>query len=337
MLKLVDTLQTTGAMEKSDFDLLMERYVTGKVSVQERVKIEAWLDAMGTEDNTELELSNEEEDRIFQKLTSSITTVEDVVALKPKRKIRPDQWMIRIAASLVMVSFLSYAVWYFITSREHQLEVVSKNGIEKIILNDGSLVWLRGESKVMYYEKPDEGARYTTFQGEALFEVAKDASHPFIVQCGEVKVRVLGTSFNIKTDVEQVELMVLTGKVNLSSAANVEGIDVLPQETIIYKSNGKFEKRSTNSQEITSITVNTDYNMQFTNTGMDEVLNRLESKFNVSVKLSDKRIRNCKITMDFTDQSLEKSLQLISEVLDVTYSIQDKTVTITGTGCKQEP
>jgi ferric-dicitrate binding protein FerR (iron transport regulator) len=321
-------------MEKSDFDLLMERYVTGKVSEQERVKIEAWLDAMGAEDNTDLELSKEEEDRIFRKLTSSITTVEDVVALKPKRKTRPDQWMIRIAASLVIVSLVSYAVWYFTTSGKYQLEVVAKNGVEKIILNDGSLVWLRGESKVLYYEKPDEGARYTTFQGEALFEVAKDASHPFIVQCGEVKVSVLGTSFNIKTGIDQVELTVLTGKVNLSSATNTEGVDVLPQEKIIYKSNGEFEKLSTNPQEITSLTVNTDYNMQFTNTGMDEVVNRLESKFNVSVKLSDKRIRNCKITMDFTDQSLEKSLQLISEVLDVTYSIQDKTVILTGKGCK---
>lgn len=321
-------------MEKSDFDLLMERYVTGKVSEQERVKIEAWLDAMGAEDNTDLELSKEEEDRIFRKLISSITTVEDVVALKPKRKTRPDQWMIRIAASLVIVSLVSYAVWYFTASSKYQLEVVAKNGVEKIILNDGSLVWLRGESKVLYYEKPDEGARYTTFQGEALFEVAKDASHPFIVQCGEVKVSVLGTSFNIKTGVDQVELTVLTGKVNLSSAANTAGVDVLPQEKIIYKSNGEFEKLATNPQEITSLTVNTDYNMQFTNTGMDEVVNRLESKFNVSVKLSDKRIRNCKITMDFTDQSLEKSLQLISEVLDVTYSIQDKTVTLTGKGCK---
>jgi len=324
-------------MEKSDFDLLMERYVTGKVSAHERVKIEAWLDAMGAEDNTELELSKEEEGRIFQKLTSSITTVEDVVALKPKRKIRPDQWMIRIAASLVMVSLLSYAVWYFTTSREHQLEVDSKNGIEKIILNDGSLVWLRGESKLVYYEKPDEGTRYTTFQGEALFEVAKDVSRPFIVQCGDVKVKVLGTSFSIKTGTEQVELTVLTGKVNLSSLANTTGIDGQPQEKIVYKSNGEFERILASQQEITSITVNTDYNMQFTNSGMDEVVDKLESKFNVSVKLSDKSIRNCKITLDFTDQSLEKSLQLISEVLDVTYSIKNKTVTITGTGCKQEP
>ena len=321
-------------MEKTDFDLLMERYVTGKVSDQERVKIEAWLDAMGAEDNTELDLTKEEEDRIFRKLTDSLTTVEDMAALKPKRKIRADQWMIRIAASLVILSLVSYVVWYYAAPRENQLEVVSKNGVEKIILNDGSLVWLRGESKVMYYEKPDERARYTTFEGEALFEVAKDESHPFIVQCGDVKVRVLGTSFSIRTTVDQVELTVLTGKVNLSSAANSEGIDVLPQEKVIYKSNGEFEKLTTNEQEITSITENTDYNMQFTNIGMGEVADRLESKFNVSIKLSNKSIRNCKITMDFTDQSLEKSLQLITEVLDVTYSVKDKTVTITGTGCK---
>lgn len=321
-------------MQKSDFDQLMERYVTGKVSEQERVKIEAWLDVMKTEDNTDLELSDADEARIFQKLTSSQTTVDDVVALRPKRKPRLDRWMLRIAASLVIVSVVSYTVWYFTASTENQLEVISKDGIEKIILNDGSLVWMRGESKVMYYEKKDEGARYTTFEGEALFEVVKDVNHPFIVQCGDVKVKVLGTSFSIKTNPDHVELTVLTGKVNLSSSANTEGIDVLPQEKVIYKSNGEFEKLSTNQQEIASITKNTDYNMQFTNNKMDDVIERIESKFNVSVKLSDKNIRNCRITVDFTDQSLEKSLQLITEVLEVTYSIKDNTVTITGTGCK---
>lgn len=321
-------------MQKSDFDQLMERYVTGQVSEQERKKIEAWLDVMKTEDNTDLELSDEDEARIFQKLTSNQTTVDDVVAMRPKRKARLDRWMLRIAASLVIISLVSYTVWYFTASPEYQLEVVSKNGIEKIILNDGSLVWMHGESKVMYYEKQSDGARYTTFEGEALFEVVKDEHHPFIVQCGDVKVKVLGTSFSLKTNPEHVELTVLTGKVNLSSSANTEGIDVLPQEKVIYKSNGEFEKLSTNQQEVASITENTDYNMQFTNNGMDDVIKRIESKFNVSVKLSDKNIRNCQITADFTDQSLEKSLQLITEVLDVTYSIKDNTVTITGTGCK---
>jgi len=156
-------------MQKSDFDQLMERYVTGQVSEQERKKIEAWLDVMKTEDNTDLELSDEDEARIFQKLTSNQTTVDDVVALRPKRKARLDRWMLRIAASLVIVSLVSYTAWYFSATPENQLEVVSKNGVEKIILNDGSLVWMQGESKVMYYEKQNDGARYATFEGEELF------------------------------------------------------------------------------------------------------------------------------------------------------------------------
>ncbi|MDZ7650249.1 MAG: hypothetical protein U5K54_25685 [Cytophagales bacterium] len=85
----------------------------------------------------------------YQKLTSSQATVEDVVALRPKRKLRPDQWILRIAASLVILSALSYIVWYYAAPHENQLNVVTRNGVEKIILNDGSLVWLRGESKVL--------------------------------------------------------------------------------------------------------------------------------------------------------------------------------------------
>jgi ferric-dicitrate binding protein FerR (iron transport regulator) len=321
-------------MEKTDFDLLMERYVSGKVSEQERVKIDAWLDAMGADDNTDLELSKEEEDRIFQELTSSLTSVEDMIKLKPKRKLRLDQWVIRIAATLAIVA-MSYIVWQYTIPSENQLEVVSNNGVDKIILNDGSLVWLRDkESKVAYYEKKSEGVRYAKFEGEALFEIAKDENHPFIIECGDAKVRVLGTSFSLKTNADQVELTVLTGKVNFSSSTNTEGMEVLPLEKAIYKSNGTMEKLTANQQDINAVTINTDYNMQFSNTLMNEVVDHLERKFNVSIKLSDKNIRNCMITMDFTDQSLEKSLQLITDVLNVTYEVQGKTVTITGTGCK---
>ncbi len=321
-------------MEKTDFDLLMERYVSGKVSEHERVKIEAWLDAMGADDNTDLELSKEEEDRIFQELTSSLTSVEDMIKLKPKRKIRLDQWVIRIAATLAIVA-MSYIVWQYTIPSENQLEVVSNNGVDKIILNDGSLVWLRDkESKVAYYERKSDGVRFAEFEGEALFEIAKDENHPFIIECGNAKIRVLGTSFSLKTIADQVELTVLTGKVNFSSSSNTEGMEVLPREKAIYKSNGTMEKLTANQRDINAVTVNTDYNMQFSNTLMNEVVGHLERKFNVSIKLSDKNIRNCMITMDFTDQSLEKSLQLITDVLNVTYEVQGKTVTITGTGCK---
>lgn len=73
--------------------------------------------------------------------------------------------------------------------------------------------------------------------------------------------------------------------------------------------------------------------MEFTNSAMAEVIGRLESKFNVSIEPSDKRILSCRVTMDLTDRSLAKSLQLIADVLGVTYRTKAGTVTIDGAGC----
>jgi transmembrane sensor len=324
------------AMQRSDFDRLMERYLRGEVSEQEKLKIEAWLEVMATEDTADVELSPQDEDRIFRKLTSSVTGVKDVIALRPRKKLRPDQWMMRIAASLVIVCLLTYFGWDFMRAGENKLEVVAKNGVEKIILNDRSLVWLRGGSKLLFYEKPHDGMRYSTFDGEALFEVAKDPHHPFIMVCGEIKVKVLGTSFSIKTATDRVELTVLTGKVNLSSPSDAKGIDVLPLEKVVYKTTGEVKRIEATQPEITSITENTEYNMEFANDNLREVIQKIENKFNVKVKLSDKRIGNCRITADFTDSSLETTFQMISEVLGVDYSIDENTVTVSGKGCNQK-
>lgn len=321
-------------MEKSALDHLMERYVRGEVSEAERLKIEAWLDVMGAEDNTDLELTQEEEDRIFAKLTSGAVGLTDVAKLKPRKKARADRWLLRIAASLFVVCVLSYSTWYLMTLR-HDAGQVSEANVEKIILDDGSLVWLRGGTKVLYREKPDERTRYATFEGEeALFEVTKDADRPFIVECGNTRVTVLGTSFSIRSTDGVVEVTVLTGRVNLSTAADPDGIDLLPQEKAICQLDGSVEKVGAPPDEIATLTEHTEYDMHFESTNMAEVLRKLEAKFNVTMILSDESIGNCRMTIDLTDKSLDHSLRLVSEVLGLTYEIEQDAVTINGSGCK---
>src|SRR5258706_2663308 len=139
------------------------------------------------------------------------------------------------------------------------LEVVSNNGVEKIILNDGSLVWLRAGSRLVYFEKPEDGIRYAELKGEALFEVAKDVSHPFVIRCGEARIRVLGTSFSVRTVSDSLELKVLTGTVNFSSATNKAGMDVVPNERLVYKVDGKIEKFSMDKKEVPAIVADTEY------------------------------------------------------------------------------
>lgn len=322
-------------MANTNFDQLMKRYLTGQVSEQEKAKIEAWLEVMKTEDTTDLELSKEDEENLFQRIVSSKDNVKEIEAFFPSQKtISPTTWILRIAASLLIISFASFTVWYFGANDQAGLETSSKGGVEKIILNDGTLVWLRGNSKLAHYNKDSEGIRYTELDGEALFEVAKDTNHPFIIQCGEISLKVLGTSFSVKTRNDSLELKVLTGKVNISLPNNAAGINVEPNEKVLYTGNGKLEKLALEKSEALEVIANTEYNMQFINTTLDQAFESIEKKFDVTVKLADRRIRECRITVDLTDRSLENSLQMIAEVLNIQYEQEGKTITVNGNGCK---
>jgi ferric-dicitrate binding protein FerR (iron transport regulator) len=323
-------------MKKSNFDRLMQRYLAGDATDQEKIKIEAWLDVMKTKNTMDLELSKEDEEQLFKKITSPFNDIKEVISFQPEqeKKVNNTHWVIQVAAALLILTCVSYVVWNFVNKNEAQLLVTSQNGIEKIILNDGTIVWLRAGSKLTYFEKLKDGTRNTELQGEALFEVAKDASHPFIIKCGDVYVKVLGTSFSIKTRHDSLELLVLTGKVNLSSGTNTSGMDVEPNQKAIYNGNGQFEKISSEEKEVQAITSHTEYNMQFTDATMDDIFKKIEDKFDVKITLSNRQIGKCRITADFTDHSLENTLQMITEILDVNYNKKAGIITVSGNSCK---
>jgi len=54
--------------------------------------------------------------------------------------------------------------------------------------------------------------------------VAKDASKPFIIEAGASKIRVLGTSFNVQSSIEETNVIVNTGKVQLSAKNTPEQV-----------------------------------------------------------------------------------------------------------------
>src|SRR5690606_16649152 len=180
-------------MEKSEFDRLLERYLNDDVTEQERKKVEAWLDISKTKGTGGFELSKEAEDRLFRRITGNLENLEELVAsARPRRRVDVSQWILRIAAVVLLFAVVAYGVRY-IQNENSARDTVVATRVDKLILHDGSLVWLRGDSKLVYYEKPDEGIRYSELQGEALFEVAKDPARPFIIKCGDVRLKVLGT------------------------------------------------------------------------------------------------------------------------------------------------
>lgn len=321
-------------MKKSNLDRLLQRYLTGQISEQERIKLEAWLDVKKTDEGTNFVLDEADEEKLFQKITSNIDNVEDVISFRPghqeDKKIFSMRW-IRIAATILLLAAGSYTTW-FIATRQEIHETIARADIEKVILEDGTIVWLKRESRLTYFEEKG-GIRQASLVGEGLFEVAKDPERPFIISCGTVTVKVVGTSFNLKTGEQGVEIKVLTGKVNLSLGADKTGVDVEPNEKVIYSNHGEMKKITLDKTELSAIIERTEYNMDFRNTTMESVIDKIEKKFNVEVVVVDTRVNTCRITADFTDHSLERTLVLISEFLEIDYEIKGNTVTITGKGC----
>ena len=75
---------------------------------------------------------------------------------------------------------------------------VPRGGEDKLVLADGTIVWLNSDSHIRYPVTFSGNTRQVELEGEAYFEVAKDVEKPFIVRMNEYNVRVTGTQFNVR-------------------------------------------------------------------------------------------------------------------------------------------
>ena len=92
----------------------------------------------------------------------------------------------------------------------------------RLVLSDGTAVWLNAASSISYPTVFTGAERSVTMTGEAYFEVAKDALHPFIVEQGDSRIRVLGTHFNVNAygEGEERRVTLLEGSVEVSRGSS---------------------------------------------------------------------------------------------------------------------
>jgi transmembrane sensor len=326
-------------MQNKDFDTLIEKYLNNELSTEEKENVELWVhhitDHSAAQQLTAVE-QKERGDRIFKALGKRMNAPEKSVipVQSPKskalyRKLLPD---LTIAASVLFICSLIFCFRTRLleTFNIVQYASVSNSGkqITKTILSDGSIVWLKGNSELVYPLKFRGKLRMVDLKGEALFEVAKDADHPFEISCGGLKTRVLGTSFNIRHTRDQVEVNVLTGRVYLSSAKSAALI-LHPYQKAVYLEHKKtIVKQLEPVIEVASLTRGTEYMMKFDDALVADVLHRIENKFEVEITFKDKKTTSNRITADFTDQSLLDTITMMSDVFNMDFRIDGESVTM---------
>jgi transmembrane sensor len=121
---------------------------------------------------------------------------------------------------------------------EKQPEMVSITADAKQTVNlpDGSKVWLNRNATISYPKAFEGNVRQVRLSGEALFCVAKNPRKPFIVSSENMQARVLGTTFNFKTqnDGETEEVSLIEGKVEASGMHGEGKVVIRPNQKALF-------------------------------------------------------------------------------------------------------
>lgn len=241
------------------------------------------------------------------------------------QKERPVYYLRYIAAaSILLLLGLGILLKPKAGTVEKMLTFTTMQAPDSLKLGDGSTIYLAAHSK-FYYPTQFTGAtrKVQLLQGNAFFNVAKDAQHPFIITSGQLETKVLGTSFHIQLSGKQCHVAVVTGKVNVSTAT--ASIDLIPGEE------ASFEAEKLTRQKADKALLNNWYKQDITlnNVPLEEVFSLLHYKYGVNFQLANTTIPDTRVTVFVAQKaSLESILQQINYITYLKFETYGNTVKV---------
>lgn len=129
---------------------------------------------------------------------------------------------------------------------------VPRGGEYNLVLSDGSRIYLNSMSELVYPVVFNEDIREVSLKGEAYFEVAKDSRRPFYVNVNGMRIRVLGTSFNVKAydDEANIYTTLVEGKVQINAEGSEKDWFLSPNhQAVLSKSDRTVEMNKVDVQK----------------------------------------------------------------------------------------
>lgn len=313
---------------------LLAKYLVGNLSSEEMEEVMRWRD-LSTENETvfsevfRLRLSwnaakyadNERIDRALEKINARINRTRRYGTVRSLLKYA--------AVILLLVSFSSVGWNYFKPETYMTIALGDSEGVKKVALDDGSVVWLRGNSVLKIPQSFSVVNRTVSLQGEAFFDIAKNAKSLFIVATDYVNIEVLGTAFNVKTDKkhQSVETVLARGKVALLDKQGKTVLDMSPGEKVTYDNN-----KNEYATDVVDVNICTAWRLNqfvFENVTLREIVNQLSVKFNVNINLESSKLARRKFRCVINeDESLPDILKLLKFLAPIQYRIEGKEIFI---------
>ncbi len=310
----------------------------------------------------------------FQKIITKTAELELSESISPsvakQISIFHKSWFrYAVAASLVGIisifAWNAYENWNSRFTQANQIqenEIVAKPGTKsKLLLPDGTRVWLNSESRITYNSTFGDSLREVSLEGEAYFDVVKNAHKPFIVHTSGISIRVLGTAFNVKSYPKEsvIEATLVRGLIEVArnSVRNAAKIILRPNEKLTYnKPLDKIQQVENTAEKgslsaapvyafkpehisISSIPKNlTDSSrietswvygkLLFDGDSFEELAQKMERWFNVKIKIVNPRVSLFRFTGVFEDENIEEALHALQITNPFKFQIKENEIII---------
>ena len=223
----------------------------------------------------------------------------------------------------------------------------------KVQLPDGSQVWVNSGSHLTYEGNFKGNTREVQLDGEAYFDVAKDASRPFIVHTSDIDIKVLGTSFNVKAYKTEatIEATLIHGSIEVINKSQPGSAKIMlkPHEKLVYNKylikdikNPKADIKPVadsfsiiikplrkNIADKDIVETAWVYNkLIFEDERFADLALKMERWYNVKISIEYEKLKNYRISGSFVNETAEEALKALQLLVPFSYSIKNNEVRI---------
>lgn len=298
---------------------------------------------------------NEESDEniAWEKFKRKLVTTE------PKKK---SEWL-KYAATALIFTITGSMLYYFLFSEKklqkltYQEIYVPYGSTSKIVLPDGSYVWLNAGSYLKYDNNFNIDNRNLFLKGEAFFEVQKNPKIGFVVNTPGLVVKAVGTKFNVKSYPEEKSIIttVVEGKVEVfhlpkngeeerkiilaakqSALAVKEYIGAPLNDTVVNKGSQKITKGSAlipvKIAEISNLSSTDKFvswhegRLIIERESLGLLAVELERRYNVKISFEDESIKNYVFSGVLKDETFEQVIEVIRLTSPILFTIDGNNV-----------
>lgn len=202
---------------------------------------------------------------------------------------------------------------------------------KKVLLPDGSAVWLNAGSKLEYTAQFGKKDRVVILEGEAFFDIVKNADHPFLVKTATFAVRVLGTSFDVRAYPQEDTAVaaLVQGSIEILLKGNEDkGISLRPNEKltipVFHTTTAANEKNepvtmplikaplTTLRDSVVTETAWVQNKLAFKHMALEQVARLMGQWYNADIRFKNESKKSLYFSGVFEKEDLEQALTVLS-------------------------